>query len=88
MNMTDHPHSEAAAVSAAGRTQAEAETVPAEPPRPPVQRPGPPTHAPPVDRDVVGDPVCWLHEVCPSCGLFIGDDPPPTCPRCGETLPA
>ena len=86
MDMTDHPPCEATAVSAAGRTQAEAEPVPAEPPRPPVPGPVPP--APPVDRDVVGDPVCWLHEVCPGCGLFIGDDPPPTCPRCGETLPA
>jgi ribosomal protein S27AE len=86
MDMTDHPPCEATAVSAAGRTQAEAEPVPAEPPRPPVPWPVPP--APPVDRDVVGDPVCWLHEVCPGCGLFIGDDPPPTCPRCGETLPA
>ena len=87
MNMTDHPHSEAAAVSA-GRTEAEAETVPAEPARPPVQWPGPPAHAPPLVRDVVGDPVCWLHEVCPGCGLFIGDSPPPACPRCGEALPA
>ncbi len=86
MNMTDHPHNDPTAVSA-GRTEAEAETVPAEPARPPVQRPGPPAHAPPLVRDVVGDPVCWLHEVCPGCGLFIGDDPPPTCPRCGETLP-
>ena len=79
--MTNQPHGDPTAVSA-GRTK----TVPAEPVRPPVDRAG--TPAPPVLRDVVGDPVCWLHEVCPGCGLFIGDDPPPTCPRCGETVPA
>ena len=87
MNMTDHPHNDPTAVSA-GRTNAEAETGPAEPARPPVQRPGPDAHAPPVLRETVGDPVCWLHEVCPGCGLFIGDNPPITCPRCGETVPA
>ena len=86
MNMTDHPHSEAAAVSA-GRTEAEAETVPAAPARPGLEA-GSPSPPPPVVGEVVGDPVCWLHEVCPGCGLFIGDDPPPTCPRCGETVPA
>ena len=86
MNMIDHPHNDPTAVSA-GRTEAEAKPVPAEPARRPVQRPGPDAHAPPVLRETVGDPVCWLHEVCPGCGLFIGDDPPPTCPRCGETVP-
>lgn len=32
----------------------------------------------------MGDPVCWLDEVCPRCGAFLGEvaiDAP--CPRCG-----
>lgn len=30
-----------------------------------------------------GDPVCWLHLVCPGCG-HLPDDPAVTaCPRCG-----
>jgi hypothetical protein len=84
MNMTDNPHSQAGAINA-GRADVEAETVPREPAGPPIQRPA---HAPPVPRDVVGDPACWLHEVCPGCGLFTGDNPPPNCPRCGETVTA
>ena len=37
-----------------------------------------------------GDPVCWMHLLCPSCGAMPdpdasdGDEPPTTCPRCGE----
>ena len=38
-------------------------------------------------RDEGGDPVCWLEKVCPTCGLFIGDTPPTTCPRCGGLSP-
>jgi rubrerythrin len=38
------------------------------------------------DQDSGGDPVCWLDKVCPSCGLFTGDRPAATCPRCGEDL--
>jgi ribosomal protein S27AE len=36
-----------------------------------------------------GDPVCWMHLLCPSCGAMPdpadGDGPASTtCPRCGE----
>jgi rubrerythrin len=41
---------------------------------------------PEIDQDMGGDPVCWLDKVCPSCGLFTGDRPSATCPRCGEDL--
>jgi len=36
-----------------------------------------------------GDPVCWLHLVCPECGRFTGEDDaagptaPGGCPECG-----
>ncbi|MCD2194825.1 hypothetical protein LQ327_15750 [Actinomycetospora endophytica] len=36
-----------------------------------------------------GDPVCWMHLLCPSCGAMPDpDEQDPansgTCPRCGE----
>lgn len=34
-----------------------------------------------------GDPVCWLSRVCPECGLFLEDEPPTTCERCGAEVP-
>lgn len=35
----------------------------------------------------MGDPACWLANVCPECGAFV-DDPAatPACPRCGRPL--
>ncbi len=30
-----------------------------------------------------GDPVCWLHRVCPECGAFSDTAPPTVCHRCG-----
>ena len=34
-----------------------------------------------------GEPVCWLHLLCPGCGR-IGDDPGVArCPGCGTPLP-
>jgi rubrerythrin len=36
-----------------------------------------------------GDPVCWLHLLCPDCGAMIEQQPPPDhCVRCGAELPA
>ena len=35
-----------------------------------------------------GDPACWLHRVCPECGLFSVEDPPTVCERCGTEIPA
>ncbi|MEQ7126587.1 hypothetical protein ABN034_18910 [Actinopolymorpha sp. B11F2] len=36
-----------------------------------------------------GDPVCWLHLLCPECGAMVEDQPPPDhCVRCGAELPA
>ncbi|MCP2163290.1 hypothetical protein [Goodfellowiella coeruleoviolacea] len=35
-----------------------------------------------------GDPVCWLSRVCPECGLFVEDEPPAVCGRCGAAVPA
>ena len=83
---TGHPHSDPPAGRAGGTTQV-AEMTPAEPVSPPVEPAGTPARAPSDLGEVVGDPVCWLNKVCPGCGLFIGDAPPTTCPRCGETLP-
>lgn len=50
-----------------------------------------PTYPGPVDAgrdDEGGDPACWLSRVCPECGLFAVSDPPTTCERCGEAIPA
>lgn len=36
-----------------------------------------------------GDPVCWLHHLCPVCGAMPTEDPtapPDRCWRCGEPL--
>jgi rubrerythrin len=36
--------------------------------------------------DLGGDPVCWLHLVCPECGRLTsaeGDGNPGACPECG-----
>jgi rubrerythrin len=39
--------------------------------------------------DLGGDPVCWLHLVCPECGRFTaerdaaGSGAPGGCPECG-----
>jgi DNA-binding MarR family transcriptional regulator len=37
--------------------------------------------------DEGGDPACFLHRVCPVCGRVADEDPPTTCPACGEQLP-
>ncbi|GGP75124.1 hypothetical protein [Saccharothrix coeruleofusca] len=42
--------------------------------------------SPPV-REQGGDPVCWLERVCPECGLFVEDEPPAVCGRCGAPIP-
>jgi len=39
------------------------------------------------DDDVPGDPACWLHRVCPSCGTVANADPPTTCPQCHAEIP-
>lgn len=39
------------------------------------------------DDDVPGDPACWLHRVCPSCGSIANADPPTTCPQCHAEIP-
>ncbi|GAA2879414.1 hypothetical protein GCM10010472_41640 [Pseudonocardia halophobica] len=39
------------------------------------------------ERSDAGDPVCWLHRLCPTCGAMPTDDPaapPDRCWRCGE----
>ncbi len=42
----------------------------------------------PVPRaDVGGDPACHLSRVCPECGLFVEDDLPAVCGRCGSAVP-
>ncbi|MBB4906982.1 hypothetical protein [Actinophytocola algeriensis] len=37
--------------------------------------------------DEGGESVCWLARVCPECGALADEDPPTTCPRCGEPMP-
>jgi uncharacterized protein YeaO (DUF488 family) len=39
------------------------------------------------DEDRPGDPACWLHRVCPSCGGVAAADPPTTCPQCHAEIP-
>ena len=34
-----------------------------------------------------GDPACWLHRLCPTCGGLPDDADAATCPRCGRPLP-
>jgi rubrerythrin len=39
-------------------------------------------------EDRGGDPVCWMHRVCPECGRFAeSEDEPRVCPECGAELP-
>lgn len=39
----------------------------------------------PIRPDEGGESACWMHLICPGCGLLTDDDPPPVvCPRCGE----
>lgn len=33
-----------------------------------------------------GDPVCWLHQICPDCGHLPDDQAASTCPHCGALL--
>jgi hypothetical protein len=33
--------------------------------------------------DQGGDPVCWLHELCPVCGAVPSPEVPDRCWRCG-----
>jgi rubrerythrin len=36
----------------------------------------------------MGDPACWLNQVCPSCGRMIEREPVDArCPYCDEELP-
>ena len=42
----------------------------------------------PAGSDLGGDPVCWLSQVCPECGLFVESAPPAVCGRCGASIPA
>jgi rubrerythrin len=54
-----------------------------------VTDPGPvsgPLPAGPLGADEGGDPVCWLHRVCPACGRLADEDPPTRCPACGVLL--
>ncbi len=39
-----------------------------------------------VDEPEGGDPVCWLHLLCPACGAMPDPEEAAssTCPRCGE----
>jgi hypothetical protein len=46
---------------------------------------------PPDERDLGGDPVCWLNRVCPECGRFAWDedlDSTTRCAECGAELPS
>lgn len=54
-----------------------------------------PTNDTPVDftvdgdpdtADLGGDPVCWLHLLCPGCGAMLSSEDDP-CPRCGREHP-
>jgi predicted amidophosphoribosyltransferase len=36
--------------------------------------------------DGTGDPVCWLHTLCPECGALPTEDEPECCWRCGTSL--
>jgi rubrerythrin len=40
-------------------------------------------HAVLADRDLGGDPACWLNRVCDACGRFVEDLLAETCPTCG-----
>ncbi len=34
----------------------------------------------------MGDPACWVDEVCPECGRFVGGLDGERCPRCGHRV--
>ena len=38
----------------------------------------------PGDAEDVGDPACWLHELCPVCGAVPTAEEPDRCWRCGH----
>jgi hypothetical protein len=38
------------------------------------------------EPDPVGDPVCWLHELCPECGALPTLETPDRCWRCGTPI--
>ncbi|AHD23491.1 hypothetical protein Y013_24345 [Rhodococcus pyridinivorans SB3094] len=40
----------------------------------------------PGTADLGGDPVCWLHLLCPDCGAMLTSEEEP-CPRCGREHP-
>jgi len=71
--MTNAEHTRATASTAGAGRAAEA------------QRAGEASRA----ADLGGDPVCWLHLVCPECGRFTGEEDAPGpaatggCPECG-----
>lgn len=35
------------------------------------------------ERDIGGDPACWLNRVCDACGRFVDDPFVDVCPTCG-----
>jgi hypothetical protein len=37
-------------------------------------------------EDEPGDAVCWLHELCPSCGAMPTAEQPDRCWRCGHPV--
>jgi len=37
--------------------------------------------------DEPGDPACLLRRVCPERGGVAAEDPPTTCPHCGQDMP-
>ncbi len=38
-------------------------------------------------EDAGGDPVCWVHLLCPECGAVPDDPGQDRCERCGAELP-
>jgi ribosomal protein S27AE len=34
--------------------------------------------------DETGDPVCWLHRLCPECGAVPSEEDDGACWRCGN----
>jgi rubrerythrin len=39
-------------------------------------------------EDEGGDPVCWVHLLCPECGTMPEERDAEACPRCGTPLEA